>query len=403
LATSHAIDLTAAVTTFQALARPNVEVDNMKIKDEIILPVIFEAVFDVGVQRQQLVVKLRAPGTVTGKFTSTPELLLTYCKVQLDTNSLVSSMVEQARLVVFKAVAGTTSFATANSSKMRSQTDSLSKFTSALHLSKYNAQQENSYKRKIDRQNGTSSSPHHISASAINLSGGGSALNLSSRGLGSRPRKTRSVTWNHPVEYASVNRNKSYGANAKRRKIIAETQSVGALKSSKSFGKPDANTFESKRNATFAEFGQTHKNLFVSPYGNAQAHGMARFQKPNVAPSSDNLSRRNAVFSAASLSLSNMNKQPSFQGGKNAIFGDWGIKQANSNGNLSTPSSSGNFVSSQMGRKTNGTGSFSDLSYLRRNNSAHEQVSQQQVQQNMTGLKPTMTTLELMLLPHKKK
>merc|ERR1712232_1268619 len=48
--------------------------------------------------------------------------------------------------------------------------------------------------------------------------------------------------------------------NIKRRKF----SEPATLKSSRSFGKPDASFFETNRNATFAEFGRPPMHLFVN-------------------------------------------------------------------------------------------------------------------------------------------
>ena len=76
LATSHSLHLSSVTTTFHTLSKPTIEntaaqKDDNKNKDHeeadnLILPLLFEAVMTVSIQDQDLPVKLRCPGIVQG-------------------------------------------------------------------------------------------------------------------------------------------------------------------------------------------------------------------------------------------------------------------------------------------------------------------------------------------------
>lgn len=368
LATGASINMTAMATTFQTLDLPAEtkaalekerrkkrvakkgaatgegggsnaqQKENSKSGEEerdVVLPLVFEAIIDVTIQGQQVTVNLRAPGTVSADFTDGPPLI-TYADVNLDANALVTSMVEQARLVVFKAVAAATALPTApglsglkrDSSGTSSSglngvggrggndrtSSALSQFGSALNLSHAAANPNESIRKasqsaqrlsdllhgktrkdvpKSTNEDGSGSANADIhqlkkpSAAAGAIPGGG-LLRHGEGGGGEqqqhsldRCRKQRSVTWNHPVE--DPKGDSSNLPDPKRRKL-GSVQPPGVpggapparmKRSNKSFGKPDADIFENARNATFAEFGHAHKHSNVPTFVNG------RLQVPN--------------------------------------------------------------------------------------------------------------------------
>jgi len=327
LAASGSIELTTVQTKFVALKLPVEE--GVKGKDEeqakagnkdekkkfstdncdIVLPVMMEVVVDVSLQSQTITVILRAPGTIAADFHDKSPLL-TNVEMKIDTDTLVSSMVEQARIVVFKVVARAASQTppqTIGLSTLESRptpsfykcpkvsipdigtNSSLSSFGTSLNISKtmnHNSNYLSSNKTvstSINISNpvmneqksimkasesssrflsilnsGNDNHTRHRSASISNHpspnSTGNSNIAKSGSILGMK-KKQRSVTWNHTVETSKSNdNNKTVFPDIKRRKL-GESFNVPLKRSSKSFGKPDANTFKCVRNATFAEFG----------------------------------------------------------------------------------------------------------------------------------------------------
>lgn len=121
-------------------------------------------------------------------------------------------------------------------------------------------------------------------------------------------KKNRSVTWNFPIETDKVAQHKreTTGCLDASRNNIPNNKS---LKSSKSFGRPDASFFECQRNATFAEFGRTHANSNVPKFsivGGMNKHYAATSHNIRAQSTPMHHSQnKNAIFSAASMTLSN--------------------------------------------------------------------------------------------------
>ena len=165
-------------------------------------------------------------------------------------------------------------------------------------------------------------------------------------------RKNRSVTWNQSVKAPS---DAHEALSLKRRKISQVEQPK--LLSSKSFGKPDASLFESKRNSTFAEFGQMDKNVYLSTYNNnrmKQPAGVNDRTPPAAASGRVGGLNQSVTFSCLRPSSITSPTGNSFGGG-------------NMNANASFPMASGrpnpllaSFATSQRGLTVGG-----DLSDLR--------------------------------------
>ena len=176
--------------------------------------------------------------------------LLKYFKCTLDTNSLVSEMIAQARLVVIQAVAKATSSNIQQLTTNKPTADlALSQFGSSLKLSSV-TQIKNS---SLTATSGNTMDPFRSLAqsSSLKLSSPTKADNNSNDN--NNKKRERSVTWD-----TSVTNLKSLFKKPKR---------MNSLKRSvKSFGKPNSSFFESAKNATFAEFGSLTKNPHVATF-----------------------------------------------------------------------------------------------------------------------------------------
>jgi len=272
---SSSVHLNRVTTAFTTLPLPP-SARGLQQEYDVILPLLFEAKLNAGTKGEYDDVVVRAPGTISANFAE-DELGLVRVDVRLDTAPLLESLVEQARLVVFKAVAratkadekamaakqgiGSSTSISGNSGSdkispltPRSQTPSSLNlgFKSALNLSSTPETQNEPMRLKKAR------------SSALRLnqilhgSGKSEEKNSSQHNADvpmmneplSKTRKTRSVRWNHPMEAPS--RDTSNFPDAKRQRMIA---SAAKLRSTKSFGKPYA-AGSQPGNATFGEFGR---------------------------------------------------------------------------------------------------------------------------------------------------
>eukprot|EP00521_Asterionellopsis_glacialis_P017203 CAMPEP_0195298796 /NCGR_PEP_ID=MMETSP0707-20130614/24244_1 /TAXON_ID=33640 /ORGANISM="Asterionellopsis glacialis, Strain CCMP134" /LENGTH=579 /DNA_ID=CAMNT_0040361019 /DNA_START=76 /DNA_END=1815 /DNA_ORIENTATION=- len=272
---SSSVHLSSVKTAFTTLPLPP-SARGLQQEYDVILPLLFEAKLTAGTKGEYDDVVVRAPGTISANFAE-DELGLSRVDVRLDTAPLLESLVEQARLVVFKAVARATkadekamgakqgagsSTSVSGSSGAdkispltpRSQTPSSLNlgFKSALNLSSTPESHNEPMRLKKARS----------SAIRLNqiLHGSGKSeekqtsqhnadVPMMNEPL-SKTRKTRSVRWNHPQEVPA--RDTSNFPDAKRQRMIA---SAARLRSTKSFGKPYA-AGSQPGNATFGEFGR---------------------------------------------------------------------------------------------------------------------------------------------------
>ena len=207
--------------------------------------------------------------------------LIKYVEVELDTTSLVTSMVEQARKVVFKAVSGLKSVPKTPAPSYPQQPTNPA--LPSNQVSSYALSDHSSLLRN-KRSFAQSTSPQKDDENKSSLS-----------------KKSRSVTWNHPIDTK-----KTYENPMKKLKNYA---SGPALKSSKSFGKPDSSLFQSQKNATFAEFGRAHGHNIVPRFVNGRlskdnSRTIGNFSNFNALNDQFSGQQRNAEFSAASVSLS---------------------------------------------------------------------------------------------------
>ena len=219
--------------------------------------------------------------------------------MRLDTGVLLESMIEQARLAVFKAVARATSVAPAHIPAVPAR--SFLQPTSSLAgvgASLLNTSSGDSLS-SMDSSSGDSIGQAQM------LKARSSALRLSNVLRGktdetdsqtsssplSKTRKNRSVRWDHPMQTPS--RDSSNFPSAKRQRMV---QSQARLRSTKSFGRPHADHGSGPRNATFGDFGSSHHSTWGKD-GKLKNHpkpgggGMTRlsaFHTNNSQPESQN-------------------------------------------------------------------------------------------------------------------
>mmetsp|Transcript_50776 Transcript_50776/g.75255 ORF Transcript_50776/g.75255 Transcript_50776/m.75255 type:complete len:814 (-) Transcript_50776:247-2688(-) len=324
LAASNSINLCAVVTTFQTLKLPK-EFASQKAEEEgkIILPVIFEAVIDILEQRKQVTVRLRAPGMLNGTFPDNSSLLLKNVSISLDTKALLACMVEQARLVVFKVVAAATTIPPVVLEQLVGAQTPVSNVSS--HALKSPQESNNGFNGE---QRLPQASPLQSFAS-MKLASKFSRTQSAALTLGNT-RQNRSVTWDHTIASRAGVGDES--PNQKRRKISSMVNA--RLRSSKSFGKPDANTFSCQRNATFAEFGRGHRNSNLANFMNVNTNMSSTYSTANVGGMSLNAKHKNSTFS--SFQYSKLAAKP----GGNATFdrnSTLGIRPINALSGLSRP------------------------------------------------------------------
>jgi hypothetical protein len=265
---SASFKINSSKSSFKTLSMPDTGGDEVKEYD-VILPLIFEVTINVSLADKLEVVKLFAPGTVSGKW-NIPFTLVLKCNwrrlahflflkgnfaqefpkalekvvVTLDSEAVVGSMVEKARLVVFKTVASVTA---ADLKVKRSDPDASAAapmlnlsggFSSSLRLT--SSQATNSPRLAKAR------------SSALRLN---SVLQGTSPGTGNNAngiRKQRSVQWDHPMEMPSIQ-----GSVPPCQKKPRMEEAANRLKSFKSFGRPHADdNMSGPRNATFGNFGR---------------------------------------------------------------------------------------------------------------------------------------------------
>lgn len=199
--------------------------------------------------------------------------------IRLDTGVLLSTMVDQARLVVFKAVATATRLAIpesganassagtfsakadhGNAADAKSATDddatkkSLSGFRSALNLT---AQSDLSPSLQKARSSALklNSVLYGVSGSG-SKNGGKSSSALNSIGPTLGERRNRSIRWDTPLQGPTIKATHDPAPDPKKLRMA---ENAAKLKSFKSFGRPHAGVFGSgPRNATFGEYNRAH-------------------------------------------------------------------------------------------------------------------------------------------------
>ena len=180
-------------------------------------------------------------------------------------------MVEQARLVVFQAVAGATSSSEEVMEKLRPNLEKMKTSDEPdLSSKKRSAGQvvgglpsslrEDSEETQPANAPRPAFSPTEAGTTGPTLKPTMSASLLRKPGsfMQKKMSTSRSVQWNNTFTEKTI-----YNASPGNKRMRTPTFTGQSMKrSSKSFGKPNAEIFESSRNATFAEFG----NIGVSPH-----------------------------------------------------------------------------------------------------------------------------------------
>lgn len=242
---------------------------------DVILPLLFEADMKITVQSKECTVTLRAPGTVCANFDRNEDKSigtgLRNVDIRLDTGTLLESMVKEARMVVFNAVAKATSAPNPMSadldlkiqdpSKVNAPSQ-LSGFSNALKLSTATSSAQGgtigSQQRAVVNEGLHQPSHRNLKAksSSLRLSSVLSTAPASTSDLSllsiDKMKKSRSVQF-----HGGVDLNKSKSAR-KRQKVVTTAR----LTSFKSFGRPHAGDFGSgptNGNATFGDFGGSQK------------------------------------------------------------------------------------------------------------------------------------------------
>ncbi len=180
---------------------------------------------------------------------------VSYLECKVDTNALIKSMIEQARIVVFQSVARATSSSREVMNKM------------APPQSKENSRVLNSLgsRLSLDSISDTSSSNKSSSLPANSSASSSSSAAVTSllKRPGSRFRSNRSVQWDNAIKNTNQKGSNSTRESGKKRSFPS-LGGVGSLKRSAiSFGRPGSDIFRSSRNATFAEFGNAGQNSHV--------------------------------------------------------------------------------------------------------------------------------------------
>jgi hypothetical protein len=175
--------------------------------------------------------------------------------IRLDTGAMLDSMVQQARMVVFKAVAKATSASEGiqldTKGNPRPKPDlgvapssTLSGFSSALNLSPGVPEVTHKPAHRLQKARSSALKLNSVLQGETGISNGNSAFD--------KTRKSRSVQWDHRMDLPKV---KSPAIPSPKRQRVADT--TARLRSFKSFGRPHAGDFGSgPRNATFGDFGR---------------------------------------------------------------------------------------------------------------------------------------------------
>jgi hypothetical protein len=277
--------------------------------------------------------------------------------IRLDTGALLDSMVQQARMVVFKAVAKATAATESVPRDMKSDLDkkidiratplpstTLSGFSSSLNLSSPSGSSPSS-----GVEHGTHQPNHRLQkarSSALRLN---SVLQGGAGKSGASPldktRKSRSIQWDHPMDLPKM---KSPALPTPKRQRVAQTSA--RLASFKSFGRPHAGDFGSgPRNATFGDFGRKpvwgrHGKLanhpspmqntdhqpddLLNPGASSSKNATFDFQRPSIHLSSG------LSLGATSKQRNSLNKVPSSIPRTATALEGWLLNNANAGGKM---------------------------------------------------------------------
>lgn len=183
--------------------------------------------------------------------------------IALDTGAMLDSMIQQARMIVFKAVAKATSAAEGPSVDTKpgavdtiseddpvpTTSQPLAGFSSALNMTSGSA---GSSVEPGPHQPGHRLQKARSSALKLNSVLQGNPAMPNSNAAFEKTRKMRSVQWDNRMDVLKV---KPSGLPSPKKQRVADASA--RLRSFKSFGRPHAGDFGSgPRNATFGDFGR---------------------------------------------------------------------------------------------------------------------------------------------------
>ena len=340
LSTGNKVSIRSVTTSFTASSLP-LEVESKAVEEQgkVILPLIFDAVFEISVRGKLIKAALRNPGTIQGKnytcaasylfirklpnyFTCSlgtflPEsAMLKHLEVSFDAKPLVETLIEQARLVVVQAVATATTLPGAGGLNIPAQLQPNSgKIANGNNMfRKAMAHPLQADRDDEDENDEMPSGPTPLQSFASmklvsKLKSGKSGINKNASNDFLLGKKNRSVTFD---SIAIVSGRASPGSSgsdnsqgSKRRK--KNPLGVSNLRSSRSFGKPNAELFENSRNATFADFGRAAESKHIPAFTdqanqNSTGQGQSGKMPRNATfshlstPSNDGGATKNSAF-----------------------------------------------------------------------------------------------------------
>lgn len=195
--------------------------------------------------------------TTTGTFARDGTFGLTKVDIRLDTRVLLDSMIEQARLAVFKAVARATSVTTPSSPQATLPPSVLPQQSPPnAALTRSGSSSSNSSVDSLGQQQMLKARSSALRLNNV-LHGKAHDTDAEMSSPLSKTRKNRSVRWDHPMQTPS--RDAANFPSAKRQRMV---QSQARLRSTKSFGRPHADYSSGPRNATFGDFGSSHHSTW---------------------------------------------------------------------------------------------------------------------------------------------
>jgi len=316
LSTGNKVSIRSVTTSFTASSLP-LEVESKAVEEQgkVILPLIFDAVFEISVRGKLIKAALRNPGTIQGTFL--PEsAMLKHLEVSFDAKPLVETLIEQARLVVVQAVATATTLPGAGGLNIPAQLQPNSgKIANGNNMfRKAMAHPLQADRDDEDENDEMPSGPTPLQSFASmklvsKLKSGKSGINKNASNDFLLGKKNRSVTFD---SIAIVSGRASPGSSgsdnsqgSKRRK--KNPLGVSNLRSSRSFGKPNAELFENSRNATFADFGRAAESEHIPAFTdqanqNSTGQGQSGKMPRNATfshlstPSNDGGATKNSAF-----------------------------------------------------------------------------------------------------------
>eukprot|EP00549_Striatella_unipunctata_P018978 CAMPEP_0118715078 /NCGR_PEP_ID=MMETSP0800-20121206/26640_1 /TAXON_ID=210618 ORGANISM="Striatella unipunctata, Strain CCMP2910" /NCGR_SAMPLE_ID=MMETSP0800 /ASSEMBLY_ACC=CAM_ASM_000638 /LENGTH=619 /DNA_ID=CAMNT_0006621137 /DNA_START=271 /DNA_END=2130 /DNA_ORIENTATION=- len=289
LRTSNGMSLKSSKLSFCTLPLPEGSTEDEELDEEeenadLIFPLLVDYDADFFIQGKTDRIRIKIPGAMAVNFNSNPEIEeefgITWSRVQVESRAIVEAMIEQARLVVFRAVARATTksdpipktVSAWNSMGLESANEKPDNDGSLIQETRMKKARASAHQlnkilsEPIDPVHPTPVESLPTKTPTVTIAKTASVAILKARSIAvlkdtdikdaDGPRtftgkqKTRSVTWLTPMQ--KPYKDTSNWPEAKR---LRQSRPSSLMRSTKSFGKPDASYFESVRNATFADFG----------------------------------------------------------------------------------------------------------------------------------------------------